>query len=72
MTSLPPELEKYRNLTDVELAALWNIAPSTLRNARSTGKGPFAKLPYRKIGSAVRYALADCLAFADAAKVGGK
>ena len=70
MTSptLPPELEKFRLLNDREAAALLGIAPQTLRNARFSKKGAFAALPVRRLGTACRYSLADCLAFADAAK----
>ena len=66
---LPPELRQFQNLKDTEAAALLGVAPQTLRNARFNKKGPFAALPYRKFGTACRYALQDVLAFADAAKV---
>ena len=70
--TLPPELEKYRLLKDTEVAVLLGLAPQSHRNARISRKGPLALLPYRKMGSAVRYALADILAFSDGAKVEGK
>jgi len=66
---LPPELQRFRLLRDTEAAALLGIAPQTLRNARTTRRGPFAALPVRRLGTACRYALADLIAFSDAAKV---
>jgi hypothetical protein len=66
---LPAELQQFRFLKDTEAAGILGIAPQTLRNARFSKKGPLAALPYRKFGTACRYALKDVLAFADAAKV---
>ena len=66
--ALPPELQKFRLLRDVDAAAILGIAPQTLRNARVTRKGPFASLPYRHLGTAVRYALADVLAFSESCR----
>lgn len=50
-------------LTPTQLAKRWNLAPGTLSNMRSQGKGP----AYFKIGegltSKVRYRLEDVLQF---------
>jgi excisionase family DNA binding protein len=50
-------------LTEKEVATLLRVAPSTLRNARSTGKGALAALPYIRIGRLVRYREADVQKF---------
>lgn len=51
-------------LTEDELAERWRHSPKTLRNLRSSGKGP----PYHKFGSSVRYALSDLLQYEAAVK----
>ncbi len=50
---------KGRPLRDPEAADRLGIKPGTLMNARSSGKGIFASLPYLKIGRTVRYFEAD-------------
>jgi hypothetical protein len=67
--TLPAELQAFRLLKDSEAAALLGISPQTLRNARFSKKGPFSKLPVRRLGTACRYSLADLIAFSDASKV---
>lgn len=48
-----------RLLTQVDLAARWNVSPRTLERWRWEGCGP----PHLKIGSHVRYRLSDVEAF---------
>ncbi len=72
MTPLPPELSQYRRIKDTEAAAILGVAVSTLRNARVTGRGAFASIPYSRMGSAIRYSLADILAFAESCKAVGR
>ena len=50
-------------LTDKELAARWNISVRTVQKWRVTGQGP----RFRKLGTAVRYALPDVEAYEQAA-----
>ncbi|SDE64614.1 helix-turn-helix transcriptional regulator [Rhodospira trueperi] len=52
-----------RYLTEHEVATRFGLEPKALQNWRQKGGGP----PYRKFGSAVRYALSDLIAFEDAA-----
>lgn len=56
-------MQKY--LREKEVAELIGLAPKTLRNDRSLGR----RLPYSKIGTAVRYDIADVLAFMEAHKI---
>lgn len=42
-----------------QVARLLKISPSSLEKARSNGSGPYAALPYHKIGRLVRYRRAD-------------
>jgi len=46
-------------LTDQELAARWQLAPKTLRNARVEGR----LLGFVKIGRSVRYRLSEIIAY---------
>lgn len=50
-------------LRDIEVADLLRVSVSALRNARSTGQGPLAKLRYIRIGRSIRYRAADIDAF---------
>ncbi|MCC2321941.1 helix-turn-helix transcriptional regulator [Cellulomonas xiejunii] len=54
-------------LTERELAARWRLSPGTLANQRSQGRGA----SYLKLSGsgAVRYRLADVLAYEDGAAV---
>ena len=52
-----------------QLARLLQISPSTLEKARSTGKGLFACLTYRKIGRSVRYSRDEVLEFLNSTRV---
>jgi predicted DNA-binding transcriptional regulator AlpA len=56
-SSLPPELQQHRYLTEQEVAALTGRAVQSLRNDRHRGRG----FPYRKIGRSVRYSLSEIL-----------
>lgn len=47
------------------LAERWGVSPKSLANDRCRGRG----IPYVKIGAAVRYALADVLAYEEASRV---
>jgi hypothetical protein len=58
-------------LTTNQVGRLLQISPSSLEKARSTGAGPFARLPYHKIGRSVRYRRHDVQAFLDDVKVAG-
>jgi len=51
-------------LNDRQAAEILGLAVSTLRNWRNNGRGPV----YRKMGRAVRYALADLQAFINESK----
>jgi hypothetical protein len=46
-------------LTDEQLAARWQLAPKTLRNARVTGR----LVGHVKIGRSVRYRLSEIIAY---------
>lgn len=62
--NIPAEvLAESANLTDVQVAELFNVSVSSLRNARSLRKGPLKDLPYTKLGKSVRYCLRDILEF---------
>jgi hypothetical protein len=58
-------------LTTNQVGRLLQISPSSLEKARSTGAGPFAALPYHKIGRSVRYHRCDVQSFLDEMKVAG-
>lgn len=58
-------------LTTNQLARLLQISPSTLEKARSTGKGLFARLAYRKMGRSVRYSRDEVLEFLNSTKIAG-
>ncbi|HEU5037743.1 MAG TPA: helix-turn-helix domain-containing protein [Nocardioides sp.] len=47
------------------LAERWGVSPKSLANARCRGGG----IPYVKIGAAVRYALADVIAYEQSQRV---
>lgn len=47
------------------LAERWGVSPKSLANDRCRGRG----IPYIKIGSAVRYALADVIAYEQSQRV---
>jgi hypothetical protein len=52
-------------MTEKETHNITGLALSTLRNHRCRGIG----LPYIKVGRAVRYSLADVMAFMEAHKI---
>lgn len=56
-------MEKFLN--EHRVAELTGLALSTLRNDRSQGR----RLPYVKIGKAVRYDVADVLEFMETHKI---
>jgi predicted DNA-binding transcriptional regulator AlpA len=56
-SSLSPELQQHRYLTEQEVAALTGRAIQTLRNDRHRGRG----FPYCKIGRSVRYSLSEII-----------
>jgi hypothetical protein len=56
----PPSL-----LTPDELAGRWSCAKGSLANMRSAGRGP----AFVKVGTNVRYAMDDILAYEAAARV---
>ena len=56
---LPPELEIYRAVGEREAMAILGVSLQTGRNWRSLRRGP----PYLKLGRAVRYPLAELLAW---------
>jgi hypothetical protein len=56
-------LAESANLTDIQVAELFNCSVSSIRNARSLRKGPLKDLPYTKFGKSVRYCLRDILEF---------
>lgn len=58
-------------LTTNQVGRLLQVSPSSLEKARSTGHGPFAYLPYHKIGRSVRYQRADVEAFLENMKLAG-
>lgn len=47
------------------LAERWGVSPKSLANDRCRGRG----IPYVKIGAAVRYALADVVAYEQSQRV---
>ncbi|MDO9533279.1 MAG: DNA-binding protein [Deltaproteobacteria bacterium] len=63
--ALPPELQKFRFITEQQVSLLTGRALQSLRNDRHVGKG----FPYRKLGKSVRYALAEILAIMDSYRV---
>jgi len=50
----------HQLITTHQLAAMWHCSDVSLINARSQGK---SLIPWYKIGSSVRYKLADAVAF---------
>lgn len=52
-------------LTPSDLAERWSCSTGWLANLRSAGSGP----PFAKVGSLVRYPLADVLAYEQAGRV---
>jgi hypothetical protein len=46
-------------LTEQEVSALLHLPAQTLRNARTSGTGGFATLPWLKLGTLVRYRAED-------------
>lgn len=56
-----------RFINESQLSELTGVAVGTWQKKRVLGGGP----PYRKIGGAVRYDLAEVLLWIDAAKRGG-
>jgi hypothetical protein len=65
MTSLPAELEKYRSVLEKQAAPIVGVAPMTLSNWKSQGRGP----SYRKIGRSIFYPLWELLTWRDAHRV---
>lgn len=53
------------------VARLLKISPSSLEKARSLGRGPYAALPYHKIGRLVRYRRADIESFLSPQRIAG-
>ncbi len=64
-SSLSPDLQQHRFLTEKEVAALTGRALQTLRNDRCQGKG----FPYIKYGRSVRYRLSDILAAMESRRI---
>jgi hypothetical protein len=64
-SSLPPELQPFRFLTDKQVETLTGIKRQTLANQRCRGVG----LPYLKVGGSIRYALRDVLDFMEAHRI---
>ena len=62
---LPEELKKYQYLNEKQVAALTGLAVQHLRNSRCRGR----LFPYHKIGSSIRYKLADILAFMERRRI---
>ena len=60
---------KGRPLRDPEAADRLGVRPQTLMNARCTGRGAFASIPYHKLGRSVRYFEADVDAFLECHRV---
>jgi hypothetical protein len=54
-----PSVADESFLTEEELAARWQLAPKTLRNARIAGR----LVSFVKIGGCVRYRLSEVIAF---------
>ncbi len=54
---------KGRLLRDPQAAERLGVQPQTLMNARCTGQGAYADLPYFKVGRTVRYSESDIDAF---------
>jgi predicted DNA-binding transcriptional regulator AlpA len=54
-----------KNMNDVTAARILNVAPQTLRNWRSSRKGP----PYIKLGRSVRYREEDLAAWIQARRI---
>lgn len=66
MNKFPPILETQQLwLSEKEVSAMTGISRSTLQKHRFKGIG----IPYSKIGSLVRYALGDVVAFMDQRRV---
>jgi hypothetical protein len=63
--ALPPELQKFKLLTEQQVSLLTGRAVQSLRNDRHVGKG----FPYRKMGKSVRYALAEILAIMESYRI---
>jgi hypothetical protein len=59
---LPPELEKFRSVSERIASPLLGVSLSTLRNWRVSGHGPL----YLKAGRRVSYPLQELLAWRDA------
>ncbi|WP_205521392.1 helix-turn-helix domain-containing protein [Phaeobacter sp. LSS9] len=53
------------------VARLLKISPSSLEKARSLGRGPYAALPYHKIGRLVRYRRTDIESFLSTQRIVG-
>ncbi len=59
LTPLPPEIGQLRAVGERDVVAILGVSLQTLRNWRHLGRGP----RYCKYGRAVRYLLADLLAW---------
>lgn len=76
-TDTASELAKISNIAFGEwldtghVARLLKISPSSLEKARSLGRGPYAALPYHKIGRLVRYRRADIENFLNTQRIAG-
>ena len=57
----------FRYVDEREVSRITGLALSTLRNARSTGRGPC--IPHLKIGRAVRYSLIDVIRYMEERKI---
>jgi hypothetical protein len=64
-SSLSPDLQKHRYLTEQEVSVLTGRAVQSLRNDRHRGRG----FPYRKIGRSVRYSLAEILVIMESRRI---
>jgi hypothetical protein len=58
---LPPELEKFRSVSEKEASPILGVSLSTLRNWRVSGIGP----EYLKLGRKVSYELSSLIAWRD-------
>ncbi len=76
----PTSASELANISDIafgewldtgHVARLLKISPSSLEKARSAGRGPYAALPYHKIGRLVRYRRADIENFLNTQRIAG-
>lgn len=65
MIANEPSLEFNETLSPLAAGKLLGLAPATLAKMRCWGGGP----PFLKLGRAIRYLRADCIAWRDARRV---